>query len=213
MPDFFGKYRGRVENNIDPMQLGRIQVSVPAVFGDGRLPWAMPCSPFAGNGVGFFALPPMGANVWVEFEAGDPDYPIWSGCFWGLGEVPARPAVEQMKVFKTAGITMTLSDLPGTGGFTLEVGPPAVTVPLKMVFNSGGVEINSPPGSIKLTSSGIEINSPPGMIKLTPTGIEINNPPGSIKLMPAGVELSNGASNVKLTPATVNINNGALEVM
>lgn len=213
MPNFFGKYRGRVENNIDPMQLGRIQVSVPTIFGDGRLSWAMPCSPFAGNGVGFFALPPMGANVWVEFEAGDPDYPIWSGCFWGLGEVPARPAVEQMKVFKTAGITMTLSDLPGAGGFTLEVGPPAVTVPLKMVFNSAGIEINSPPGSIKLTSSGIEINSPPGSIKLTPTGIEINNPPGSIKLMPAGVELSNGASNVKLTPATVNVNNGALEVM
>ena len=50
----------------------------------------MPCAPFAGSGVGFFALPPVGANVWVEFEGGDPDYPIWSGCFWGAGEVPAH---------------------------------------------------------------------------------------------------------------------------
>lgn len=76
---FFGKYRGKVENNIDPMMMGRVQVSVPAVLGDGGLSWAMPCAPYAGSGVGFFAIPPTGANVWVEFEGGDPDYPIWSG--------------------------------------------------------------------------------------------------------------------------------------
>ena len=73
--------------------LGRVQVSVPAVLGDGRLSWAMPCVPYAGSQVGFFAIPPVGANVWVEFEGGDPDYPIWSGCFWGTGEVPATPAM------------------------------------------------------------------------------------------------------------------------
>jgi len=101
MNDFYGKYRGKVENNVDPMQLGRIQVNVPAVLGEGRMSWAMPCVPYAGSGVGFFAIPPNGANVWVEFEGGDPDYPIWSGCFWGTGEVPAQPAVAEMKVFKT----------------------------------------------------------------------------------------------------------------
>lgn len=85
MKRYYGKYRGKVENNIDPMQLGRIQVSAPAVLGDGTLSWAMPCTPYAGSGVGFFAIPPVGANVWVEFEGGDPDYPIWAGCFWGTG--------------------------------------------------------------------------------------------------------------------------------
>ena len=83
MSEFYGKYRGKVENNVDPLQQGRVQVTVPAVLGDGRLSWAMPCAPYAGSQVGFFAVPPVGANVWVEFEAGDPDYPIWSGCFWG----------------------------------------------------------------------------------------------------------------------------------
>lgn len=73
---FFGKYRGKVESNLDAFQQGRVQVSCPAVLGDGSLSWAMPCAPYAGSGVGFFAVPPNGANVWVEFEGGDPDYQI-----------------------------------------------------------------------------------------------------------------------------------------
>ena len=78
-PTFYGKYRGEVVNPLDPSGLGRVQVSVPDVMGDGRMAWAMPCLPGAGPGVGFFAIPPVGAKVWVEFERGDPDYPIWSG--------------------------------------------------------------------------------------------------------------------------------------
>lgn len=159
MKEFFGKYRGKVENNIDPMQMGRIQVSVPAVLGDGRLSWAMPSVPYAGSGVGFFAIPPMGANVWVEFEAGNPDYPIWSGCFWGTGEAPALPAVAAMKVFKTDGITVTVSDLPGAGGLTIEVGPPVVAIPLKMVCNSSGIELSNSAASVKLTPVSVSVNN------------------------------------------------------
>jgi hypothetical protein len=159
MPQFFGKYRGKVENNLDPMQLGRLQVSVPAVLGEGRLSWAMPCVPFAGSGVGFFAIPPTGANVWVEFEAGNPDYPIWSGCFWGVGEVPALPAVAQMKVIKTDTITLTLSDLPGIGGVKLEVNPPAVATPLKLVFDVSGIEISNGAASVKLTPASVSVNN------------------------------------------------------
>jgi len=156
---FFGKYRGKVENNLDPLQQGRLQVSCPAVLGEGSLSWAMPCVPFAGSGKGFFALPPKGANLWVEFEGGDPDYPIWSGCFWGLGEVPAQPALEQMKMIKTDSITLTLSDLPGIGGFTLEVNPPAVATPLKMVFNAQGIELTNGAASIKLTPVSVSVNN------------------------------------------------------
>ncbi len=159
MSQFFGKYRGTVENNLDPMMLGRVQVNVPAVMGSGNLSWAMPCVPYAGSGVGFFAVPPVGAKIWVEFEGGDPDYPIWSGCFWGTGEVPATPAVPQMKVIKTDCITLTLSDLPGAGGFTLEVQPPAVTTPLKLVFNASGIEISNTSASIKLTPVSVSVNN------------------------------------------------------
>ena len=159
MSQYFGKYRGKVENNLDPMQLGRVQVSVPAVLGGGRLSWAMPCAPYAGPGVGFFAIPPVGANIWVEFEGGDTDYPIYSGCFWGVGEVPALPAVPQMKVLKTDGITFTLSDLPGAGGFTLEVGPPVVPMPLKLVCNAAGIEITNGAASVKLSPVSVSLNN------------------------------------------------------
>lgn len=158
MSAFFGKYRGKIEVNIDPMQIGRVQVSVPAVLGDGRLSWAMPCSPYGGASVGFFAIPPVGANVWVEFEAGDPDYPIWSGCFWGKGDAPAQPAIPQMKVLKTDSIKLALSDTPGGGGFTLEVGPPAVNIPITVKCDSGGIELSHGSAKIKLSPASVSIN-------------------------------------------------------
>ena len=63
----------------------------------------MPSVPFAGPKVGFFAIPPVGANVWVEFEAGDTDHPIWSGCFWGPGQLPAEAADPTYEVWRTTG--------------------------------------------------------------------------------------------------------------
>jgi hypothetical protein len=156
---YYGKYRGKVENNIDPMLQGRVQVSVPAVLGEGRLSWAMPCVPFAGPQLGLFMVPPMGANVWVEFEAGDPNYPICAGGFWGTGEVPAAPAIPQMKVLKTEGITLTLSDLPGAGGLTLEVSPPVVATPLKMVFDASGIELSNGAASVKLSPASVSLNN------------------------------------------------------
>ena len=158
MSEFFGKYRGKVENNLDPMQQGRLQVSCPAVLGDGNLSWAMPCVPYAGNGVGFFNLPPTGANVWVEFEGGDPDYPIWSGCFWGPTETP-QPALPFFKHWKTDGITLTLSDLPGGGGVTLEVSPPVVATPLKMTFDATGIALENGGAKIQLTPVSVSINN------------------------------------------------------
>lgn len=159
MSEFYGKYRGKVENNVDPLQQGRVQVSVPAVLGDGRLSWALPCVPYAGSQVGFFAVPPVGANLWVEFEAGDPDHPIWSGCFWGSDECPASPALAENKLFKTDTITLQLNDLAGGGGLTIEVKPPAVTSTLKLVMNSSGIELSNSSQSVKLTMSSVSVNN------------------------------------------------------
>jgi hypothetical protein len=167
MASFFGKYRGKVANNIDPMMLGRIQTSVPDVLGDGNsMNWAMPCVPYAGNGVGFFMIPPVDANVWVEFEGGNIDKPIWSGCFWADGEVPASPAIPQMKIIKMDNITLTLSEIPGVGGVTLEVSPPAVALPLKMIFDMNGIKLDAGPlGTVELTPAGVKINS--GALEVT----------------------------------------------
>ena len=154
-----GKYRGKVENNIDPMMLGRVQVSAPAVLGDGSLSWAMPCVPYAGSGVGLWAVPPVGANVWVEFEGGDTDYPIYSGCFWGVGESPATPPIPQMKMLKTDGVTIKMSDLPGAGGLTIEVSPPVVATPLKLAFSASGIELSNGAASVKLTPASVSVNN------------------------------------------------------
>jgi uncharacterized protein involved in type VI secretion and phage assembly len=158
MTRYYGKRRGKVENNVDPYQLGRVQVSCPDVFGDGRLSWAMPSVPYAGDGVGLFAIPPNGANVWVEFEAGDPDSPIWAGCFWGSGQVPAQPGTASMKVLKTDGLTLTINDTTGAGGVTLEVSSPVVASTLKIALDSSGIELSNGAGKIKISTASVSLN-------------------------------------------------------
>lgn len=151
---FFGKYRGRVENTLDPLQLGRVQVSCPAVFGDGSLNWALPCVPYAGDGVGLFLVPPVGAHVWVEFEAGDPATPILGGCFWGVGQVPAAPAVDQVKVLRTETATVEVNDLLGMMTVT-------VRTPLgEAVLQAGpaGLELSVAGRKISMTLAGVSIN-------------------------------------------------------
>jgi uncharacterized protein involved in type VI secretion and phage assembly len=151
---YYGKYRGKVEKNVDPQQQGRILVSVPAVTGGGTLNWAMPSVPFAGKNVGLWAIPPEGANVWVEYEGGDPDHPIWSGCFWGVGEAPASPAVAQVVVLKTQTCTLTLSDLPGADGVTIET-----KAGMKITMTASGLEITTGKGgTISLQGSKVSVN-------------------------------------------------------
>lgn len=104
----FGKYRGTVKDNDDPTERGRLKVRVPAVLGDLEV-WAMPCVPYAGPGVGFYSLPKPGAGVWVEFEAGDPSYPVWTGCFWAEGELPDASDAA-IKVWKTEKFTVRVDD-------------------------------------------------------------------------------------------------------
>lgn len=84
---FFGKYGGEVVDIADEDGLGRIRVTVPAVLRE-EARWARPCVPY-----GHFVIPPVGAKVWVEFEAGDPSMPIWSGTFYAEGEVPEAARV------------------------------------------------------------------------------------------------------------------------
>ena len=153
MTQHFGKYRGKVENNVDPQLSGRIQVSVPAVLGSGRLSWAMPCVPYAGPGVGFFAIPPKGANIWVEFEGGNTDYPIWSGCFWGVRELPSGAVAPLVKIFKTDLATLTFSDVPGAGGITIET-----KTGKKITMNAMAIEISDGKWSIKLSPTSVAIN-------------------------------------------------------
>jgi Type VI secretion system/phage-baseplate injector OB domain len=124
---FYGKYRGTVTNNIDPMQIGRIQAIVPDVGSLVPGSWAMPCVPIAGPNMGFFAMPMIGTGVWIEFERGDPDHPIWTGCYWGLAA--ELPVLSRLVPPVVPGITLqtplknglVISDVPGpTGGILIQ---------------------------------------------------------------------------------------------
>src|SRR5262249_17358066 len=89
-PPYFGKYRGVGTDNQDRMFLGRVRAKVKDL-GDDEFGWATACTPFAGTGAGFFAIPDVGVGVWIEFEHGDPEYPVWSGCWWGAQtDVPSE---------------------------------------------------------------------------------------------------------------------------
>lgn len=149
---FFGKYRGKVKENKDPMLSGRLLVTAPGALGDAKA-WALPCAPFAGKGVGFFALPPVGANVWVEFEGGNPEAAIWSGCFWDIGEFPPTLALPQIKTFKTETATVTLNDLPGVGGITIETKDGK-----KIKIDATSIEISNGTASIKLMGPKVTVN-------------------------------------------------------
>ena len=158
---YYGKYRGTVISNIDPEQRGRLQVQVPDVAGLNLMSWAMPCFPMSGKQMGTYMLPQIGAGVWVEFEQGDPDYPIWSGCWYGsaaeipplaLAGIPSSPNI----VLQTAAQNVVvISDLPGpTGGIMLKSASGAT-----IIVNDTGIYIQNGKGaSIEMTGPTVTVN-------------------------------------------------------
>ena len=157
-PSFFGKFRGVVTDNLDPLMIGRVRARVPDVMGERDSGWALPCAPFGGDRTGFFAVPKVGAGVWVEFEHGDPDYPIWSGCWWGSAtEMPptllAPPPPSKKVLLRTeAGHSILLDDTPGVGGITLETATGA-----KIAITGTGIEIDDGMGA-KITLQGPQVS-------------------------------------------------------
>ena len=159
---YFGKYRGMVVNNVDPMQLGRIQVMVPDVSNVMLSSWAMPCLPVGGLQMGMFTVPMISSGVWVEFEQGDPDYPIWTGCFYGSpSDVPtlARavpPAVPGITFQTPLQNGVVISDVPGpTGGILIRS-----TTGAMIMVNDVGITITNGKGAvITMLGNVVDINA------------------------------------------------------
>lgn len=161
MIQFFGKYRGTVSDNKDPLMLGRVKASVPDVLGDSDSGWAMPCFPFGGSGMGFYAVPDVGAGVWIEFEHGDPDYPIWSGCWYGVATdlpqsvIAPPPAYVKIVLMSKGGSSILIDDTPGIGGITIKT--------------SGGQ-------TLEMTMDGITLDNGMGAtVELSGTMVRIND--------------------------------------
>jgi len=186
---FYGKYRGLVTDVDDPDKMGRIIAQVPEVFEEQETPWAMPVVPFAGEGHGLVLLPEVGDGVWIEFESGDPSRPLWTGCWWGDGELPEPGGTKVRALVTTAGHKLVLDD---DGG---EV----------QLLHSGGAELKMTDDDITITIGGAEL-------KMTSSDITISVGGSEIKLTSSDLTLKSGGAQVKLAGAAVNINNGAVTV-
>jgi hypothetical protein len=153
---FFGKYRGSVLENVDPLFQARLLVSVPDVFGLLSSSWAMPCVPMTGPFAGVFVRPPIGGDVWVEFEQGDPQMPIWVGGFWATGEVPATAEIASVTVpptnavitLETPSASISITDIPlgPLGNICIRYGPDTL--------------ITLDPTGIRMAAPSVEIIAP-----------------------------------------------------
>lgn len=173
--NYFGKYRGTVVQNIDPERKGRVQVMVPDVLGLIPSTWAEPCVPLAGPTgppMGVFMVPPIGTGVWVEFEQGSPNRPIWVGCRWGsAADVPlaaqaGNPADPNIVIQSLLQQAIVISDLPPSV-------PPPVMPP---VPPTGGIILRSTTGaSIVVNDAGVFISNGKGAtIQLLGPSVLIN---------------------------------------
>jgi uncharacterized protein involved in type VI secretion and phage assembly len=146
---FYGKYRGTV-TAVDSDTL-RIKAKVPAVLGEQTTGWCMPCVPYAGPDVGIVFLPEEGAGVWIEFEAGDVSYPIWSGCYWRSDEIPADATPTVKAIITKAGHKILFDDDAGS-----------VTV------------VDSNDNTITLESSGMTHKRGSKQVEITEQGVNVN---------------------------------------
>ena len=165
----YGKYRGRVVDNADPKKLGRLKLSVPSLLGDEVTGWATPCVPYGGDtNQGFLFIPEVGAGVWVEFEEGNTEFPIWSGTFWwepgGESEVPKPTSADgsegdiqdppTRKIIKTVkGHTIQLEDGDGEERIIISDGESEN----RIVFSTNGIVIENKSNAITMTDNGIVI--------------------------------------------------------
>jgi hypothetical protein len=172
---YFGKYRGLVTDIEDPQNACRIRATVPAVLGEHPCGWAMPAAPFAGPAHGVVMLPAIGSGVWIEFEAGRLDSPIWSGAWWASGQRPEPQGPKLRVIVSENGHTVILDDDSDE---------------VKVIHGSGP--------EIKMTGSDIVLTVGACELRITSTEISLNN--GMVKVGQAGVSLAGGALSAGTPP-------------
>lgn len=164
----FGLYRATVTNNVDPLQIGRVMVEIPDAPDLPPSSWAMPCAPLAGDRMGVFVVPPVGAGVWVQFEAGDVDRPVWMGGWWAnAGQVPA-PALATagndlgIVIQTLLQNAVVLSDAPGPGGGVMLKSAAGATI----IVNDTGIFIDNGRGArLSLVGPVVSVND--GALEVT----------------------------------------------
>jgi len=187
----YGKYRGIVVSVDDPEKMGRITAQVPEILQEETSPWALPAAPFAGASHGLVLIPEVGDGVWIEFEAGDPSRPIWTGGWWASGELP-DPGGTQARVLVTSkGHKLVLDDQ------NKEID----------LLHSGGAEL-------KMTDDDITLTIGQSEFKMTKDQISLKNGTTEITITSSDMTLKGGpTAQVKLSASGTDVNNGAINVM
>ncbi|MCP3900986.1 MAG: baseplate assembly protein [Desulfobacteraceae bacterium] len=186
---YYGKYRGIVANNEDPEHRGRLQIIVPALTGEMIIGWAMPCFPYGGRSdTGFYMIPENEDGVWVEFEAGQLSYPIWTGTWWAQDEAPKgvdnEDANPDIKVIKSkSGNIIELNDKSGSESITIQDKNGN-----KVVMDSSNIVVSSDSRDVKINGLNITIEA---TSELNLKGATINmEASGNISIKGALVDLN-----------------------
>ncbi|MCP5048741.1 MAG: hypothetical protein GY940_16340, partial [bacterium] len=230
---FYGKYRGFVVKNNDPEKLGRLKVTVPSVLGKEVVTgWAWPCTPYGGSaGAGLLAIPEKDAGVWIEFEEGDPEFPIWVGTFWskpkGKSELPKTNKADgseedsvqkppSCKVFKTvAGHSIQMEDKKGDEMLTIVEGKNKHVI----VLDKDGIKITDGANEhvVTLDDEGIALTDGANKheVVLSSSGITVTDAVGgnTIDMTDSGIKVSDKAGNViNMKSSGVTIKSNAIKV-
>ncbi len=239
MKQYFGKYRGKVVSNV-PDPEGRIRIAVPGLIAQdaGGVP-AMPCLPYAGPQVGFAMYPPVGGNVWIEFEGGDLEKPIWTGCFWGKLEKPFEFSLPTDRLIKTttwffrfnaAQAKFEVKDKTAQQSMTFDAQGIAIKnaqavaqlgpADAKIAFQKSELGLTAAAikadvqgsSNVEIKASEVNIKGQSAEGKFASAGIELKNSSAKASVKSSGIKLENSGATVELTSSKVKINKDSLEV-
>lgn len=152
---FYGVAVGKVISQLDPLELGRVQVQLPFVDSDDKSPWARLATPLAGSSHGHYFVPDLETEVLVAFEHGDITAPYILGSLWNMQARPPLPSpTPQIRMIKTlAGNTIEFKEVPPT--ITIKT-PTGQTISMQAT----GIEISTGASSVKLSAEGITLSGP-----------------------------------------------------
>jgi uncharacterized protein involved in type VI secretion and phage assembly len=213
---FYGVMPAIVTKVKDPDRAGRIEISLPSIFGDADYRcWARQATLFAGNNRGSWFLPDEGDEVLVAFEHGDPSRPYILGGLWNGRDAPPDTASQDGKTDRKIlcsrnGVKVTLDDSDGQETLKLET-PGGQKVTLRDGPNTVTVE-DSNGNSVKLEEAGITVTA---SAKVTVTASQVAVSAGMVQVdagmskfsgvVQADTVIANSVISASYTPGAGNI--------
>ncbi|MGH1491149.1 MAG: phage baseplate assembly protein V [Acidimicrobiales bacterium] len=150
----YGRYLGTVIDNVDPKNLCRVRVTVPEVLAGQESGWCRPVTPYAGDGVGFAAVPPIGSLVLIEWPGGDVSRePLWTGATWSDGAGVEGAGPDAVVLVTPGGHRVELRDESGSEKVEIIASNGS-----SVVMDSNGMTLTFGSQKIAMTNQSISIN-------------------------------------------------------